>query len=62
MEAKQLYIVSPRTEIAIKVFCITQTTEKLKREKVKGKENASKTYFEMREKVRQLIEELGGTM
>ncbi len=62
MEAKQLYIVSQRTEIAIRAFCVTQTAEKLKRGKVKGKHNANKTHFEVGRKVRQTIEELGGTM
>ena len=29
---------------------------------IKGKENANKTHFEVGKKVRQTIEELGGTM
>lgn len=35
---------------------------KLKRENIKGKQKANKTHFEVGKKVRQAIEELGGTM
>ena len=50
------------TELAANLFRATQTEEKLKREKIKGKEKANKTHFEVGKKVRQTIEELGGTM
>jgi len=50
------------TELAANLFRATQTEEKLKRDKVKGKENANKTHFEVGKKVRVTIEELGGTM
>ncbi len=40
----------------------TQTEEKLKREKIKGKQKANQAHFEVGEKVRQTIKELGGTM
>lgn len=50
------------TELAANLFRATQTEEKLKRDKVKGKNNANKTHFEVGRKVRQTIEELGGTM
>ena len=50
------------TELAANLFRATQTEEKLKREKIKGKEKANKTHFEVEKKVRQTIKELGGTM
>ncbi|SDL19127.1 DNA damage-inducible protein D [Natronincola ferrireducens] len=50
------------TELAANLFRATQTEEKLKRDKVKGKHNANKTHFEVGKKVRDTIEELGGTM
>ena len=50
------------TELAANLFRATQTEEKLKRDKVKGKANANKTHFEVGKKVRKTIEELGGTM
>ena len=50
------------TELAANLFRATQTEEKLRREKIQGKENAIKTYSEVGKKVRQTIEELGGTM
>lgn len=50
------------TELAANLFRATQTEEKLKREKIKGKEKANKTHFEVGKKVRQTIKELGGTM
>lgn len=50
------------TELAANLFRATQTEEKLRREKIKGKEKANKTHFEVGKKVRQTIEELGGTM
>ena len=50
------------TELAANLFRATQTEEKLKREKVKGKNKANKTHYEVGKKVRKTIEELGGTM
>lgn len=50
------------TELAANLFRATQTEEKLKREKIKGKEKANKTHYEVGKKVRQTIKELGGTM
>lgn len=43
-------------------YFATQTEEKLKRDKVRGKQNANQTHFEVGKKVRQTIHELGGTM
>lgn len=50
------------TELAANLFRATQTDEKLRRENIKGKENANNTPFEVGSKVRQTIKELGGTM
>lgn len=50
------------TELAANLFRATQTEEKLRRENVQGKENANRTHFDVGSKVRQTIEELGGTM
>ncbi len=50
------------TELAANLFRATQTEEKLRREDIKGKTKANKTHFEVGKKVRQTIEELGGTM
>ncbi len=50
------------TELAANLFRATQTEEKLKRDKIKGKEIANKTHFEVGKKVRQTIKELGGSM
>jgi DNA-damage-inducible protein D len=50
------------TELAANLFRATQAEEKLRREKVKGKARANQTHFEVGRKVRQTIQELGGTM
>lgn len=50
------------TELAANLFRATQTEEKLRREHIKGKIKANKTHYEVGKKVRQTIEELGGTM
>ena len=50
------------TELAANLFRATQTEEKLKRDEVKGKSLANKTHHEVGAKVRQTIQELGGTM
>ena len=50
------------TELAANLFRATQTEEKLKRDKIKGKEIANKTHFDVGKKVRQTIKELGGSM
>jgi len=50
------------TELAANLFRATQTEEKLRRDYVQGKTNAYKTHFAVGAKVRQTIEELGGTM
>lgn len=50
------------TELAANLFRATQTDDKLRRENIKGKDNANKTHYEVGAKVRQTIGELGGTM
>ena len=50
------------TELAANLFRATQTEEKLRREDIKGKKDANATHFNVGKKVRQTIEELGGTM
>lgn len=50
------------TELAANLFRATQTDEKLRRDKIKGKEKANYTHYDVGRKVRQTIEELGGTM
>lgn len=49
-------------ELAANLFRATQTEAKLRRENIQGKENANKTHYDVGEKVRQTIQELGGTM
>ncbi|MEK5234025.1 DNA damage-inducible protein D [Lysinibacillus sp. FSL K6-0232] len=50
------------TELAANLFRATQTDEKLRRENIQGKDNANRTHYEVGKKVRQTIEDLGGTM
>jgi DNA-damage-inducible protein D len=50
------------TELAANLFRATQTDEKLRRENIKGKAKANKTHYEVGKKVRETIEDLGGTM
>lgn len=50
------------TELAANLFRATQTEEKLRREKIEGKDKANKAHYEVGSKVRQTIQELGGTM
>lgn len=49
-------------ELAANLFRATQTDAKLRRDGMQGKDNANKTHFEVGQKVRQTIKELGGTM
>jgi hypothetical protein len=50
------------TELAANLFRATQTEEKLRRENIEGKAEANHAHFAVGRKVRQTIEELGGTM
>ncbi len=49
-------------ELAANLFRATQTEAKLRRENIKGKANANQAHYEVGKKVRQTIQELGGTM
>ena len=50
------------TELAANLFRATQTDEKIRRENIHGKHAANEAHFEVGQKVRQTIAELGGTM
>lgn len=50
------------TELAANLFRATQTEDKLRRERIKGKARANQTHYQVGVKVRQTIKELGGTM
>lgn len=50
------------TELAANLFRATQTEEKLKREPHQNKHQANQTHYNVGQKVRQTIKELGGTM
>lgn len=49
-------------ELAANLFRATQTEAKLRREQVKGKENANQTHYAVGKEVRDTIKRLGGTM
>ena len=50
------------TELAANLFRATQAEEKLKRDNISGKQRANQAHYEVGQKVRQTIQELGGTM
>lgn len=50
------------TELAANLFRATQTDEKLRRDRIEGKDEAGEVHFQVSQKVRQTIAELGGTM
>lgn len=50
------------TELAANLFRATQTEEKLRRDSVNAKQQANQTHYTVGRKVRQTIQELGGTM
>lgn len=50
------------TELAANLFRATQAEEKLKRDNIIGKQGANQAHYEVGKKVRQTIQELGGTM
>jgi DNA-damage-inducible protein D len=50
------------TELAANLFRATQAEEKLRRDGVHGKRQANQTHFEVGQKVRETIRDLGGTM
>ena len=50
------------TELAANLFRITQTDEKINKDRIKGEHNATQTHFMVGGKVRQTIKDIGGTM
>ncbi|MDH2999031.1 damage-inducible protein D [Pasteurellaceae bacterium LFhippo2] len=50
------------TELAANLFRATQAEEKLRRDNIQTKQQANQTHFDVGQKVRQTIQELGGTM
>jgi DNA-damage-inducible protein D len=50
------------TELAANLFRATQTEDKLKIDRITGKQNANKTHFEVGKKVRKTIAQIGGIM
>lgn len=50
------------TELAANLFRITQTDEKIKKDKIRGAESATKTHFMVGGKVRQTIKDIGGIL
>jgi hypothetical protein len=51
-----------KRELTANLFRATQTEEKLRRDQVRGKKSANTTHFAVGKKVRQTIQDLGGTM
>ena len=49
-------------ELAANLFRITQTESKLKKENIKSEIKANQTHYEVGNKIRKTIKELGGTM
>lgn len=50
------------TELAANLFRATQTEEKLRKEGIKGKDNANIIHRQVGAKVRKAIKDIGGTM
>lgn len=50
------------TELAANLFRATQTEEKIRREKIRGKVKANQAHFEVGKIVRKTIQDIGGTM
>ena len=49
-------------ELAANLFRATQADAKLRRDKIKGEDDANVAHYHVRQKVRKTIEDLGGTM
>ena len=50
------------TELIANLFRISQTEEKLKKDKIYGCKKATNTHYEVGTKVRKAIEDIGGTL
>ena len=49
-------------ELVANLFRISQTEQKLKRDNIKTEKDANKTHYDVGDKIRKTIKELGGTM
>ena len=49
-------------ELIANLFRISQTNQKLKKDNIKGENNANDTHYKVGKKVRETIKDLGGTM
>ena len=49
-------------ELADNLFCIVHTESKIRKDNIKGENNANNTHYEVGSKIRKTIKELGGTM
>lgn len=49
-------------ELVANIFRMSLTKQKLKNENIKGEESAKKAHYKVGKKVRETIEELGGTV
>lgn len=58
---EELFDRASRAELAANDFRITQTEDKLRRERISGEINARRTHHDVGQEVRQTIEKLGGT-
>lgn len=58
----ELLVRAGATELAANLFRITQTDDKLKKDKIKGDRNAAQTHFMVGGKVRQTIKDIGGAL
>ena len=50
------------TELIANLFRISQTEEKLKKDKIKNADKATSVHYEVGARVRKAIEDIGGTM
>jgi len=50
------------TELAANLFRATQTDEKIRRENIKGEDNANNVHYQVGKKVRQTMKEISGVM
>ena len=49
-------------ELIANLFRISQTEQKLRRDSIKGEKSANNTHYEVGNKIRNTIKELGGTL
>ena len=50
------------TELIANLFRISQTDEKLRKDKIQGADNATKVHYNVGKEVRNAIKKIGGTM